>query len=92
MLFYSYFLCPLNRVSDVVRAVSEAIRIVSAGHHDRWRAYERIKGMYDWSEIGEYTITDLSVDPSITGHSANFSFATAARAPPCALYSHNYAR
>ena len=31
--------------------MTEAIRIVSAGKHDPFRAHERIKGFYDWSEI-----------------------------------------
>ncbi|OBZ77733.1 Phosphatidylinositol N-acetylglucosaminyltransferase gpi3 subunit [Grifola frondosa] len=40
---------------DVVRAMSEAIEIVSAGKHDPIQAHQRIKGFYDWSEIAERT-------------------------------------
>ncbi|KAH9928586.1 transferase [Amylocystis lapponica] len=40
---------------DVVRAMSEAIQIVSAGKHDPLRAHQRVKGFYDWSEIAERT-------------------------------------
>lgn len=40
---------------DVVRAMSEAIELVSAGKHDPQRAHERIKGFYDWAEIAERT-------------------------------------
>lgn len=42
-------------IPDVVRAMSEAIRIVSAGKHDSQQAHERMKGFYDWSEISERT-------------------------------------
>ncbi|GBE87393.1 Phosphatidylinositol N-acetylglucosaminyltransferase gpi3 subunit [Sparassis crispa] len=40
---------------DVVRAMSEAIKLVSAGEHDPQRAHERIKGFYDWAQIAERT-------------------------------------
>ncbi|TBU31407.1 transferase [Dichomitus squalens] len=40
---------------DVVRAMSEAIRIVSAGKHDPYQAHERIKHFYDWQEITQRT-------------------------------------
>ncbi|KAH8101783.1 transferase [Cristinia sonorae] len=40
---------------DVVRAMSEAIRIVSAGGHDPHQAHERIKDLYGWNEIAERT-------------------------------------
>ena len=45
----------LNNPADVVRAVSEAINIVSAGKHDPYRAHERMKGFYDWQEITRRT-------------------------------------
>ena len=38
---------------DVIRAMSEAIRIVQAGAHDPQRAHERIRGFYDWSEVAD---------------------------------------
>ena len=37
--------------TDVVRAMSEAIRFVAAGKHDPLRAHELIKDFYAWSEI-----------------------------------------
>ncbi|THH30564.1 hypothetical protein EUX98_g3623 [Antrodiella citrinella] len=40
---------------DVIRAMSEAIRIVSAGEHDSQRAHERIKGFYNWNDVTERT-------------------------------------
>ncbi|KZT00660.1 glycosyltransferase family 4 protein [Laetiporus sulphureus 93-53] len=42
---------------DVVRAISEAIKIVSAGRHDPLKAHERIRGFYDWKEITGRTET-----------------------------------
>jgi len=40
---------------DVLRAMSQAIKIVSEGKHDPHGAHERIKGFYDWSEVSERT-------------------------------------
>ncbi|KAI0360458.1 transferase [Trametes cingulata] len=40
---------------DVVRAMSEAIKLVSAGKHDPFAAHERIKGFYDWREVTHRT-------------------------------------
>jgi len=40
---------------DVVRAISEAIEIVSQGRHDPMRAHERVKTFYDWSHVAERT-------------------------------------
>ena len=40
---------------DVVRAMIEAIRIVSAGKHDPFLCQERIKDFYDWKEITQRT-------------------------------------
>ncbi|EIW55542.1 glycosyltransferase family 4 protein [Trametes versicolor FP-101664 SS1] len=41
---------------DVVRAMSEAIALVAAGKHDRFRAQAWMKG-YDWKEITQRTET-----------------------------------
>ncbi|KAJ3546371.1 hypothetical protein NM688_g5522 [Phlebia brevispora] len=38
---------------DVFRAMSEAIRIVQAGQHNPHKAHQRIRGLYDWSEIAD---------------------------------------
>lgn len=35
----------------MVRAISEAIEIVTAGKHDPFEAHARIKTFYDWSQI-----------------------------------------
>ena len=35
--------------------MTEAIEIVSAGKHDPFKAHERIKDLYDWSEITQRT-------------------------------------
>ncbi|PCH44807.1 glycosyltransferase family 4 protein [Wolfiporia cocos MD-104 SS10] len=40
---------------DVVRAMSEAINIVSQGKHDPFRAHKRVRGFYDWGNITERT-------------------------------------
>ncbi|KAJ2915867.1 hypothetical protein MD484_g4552, partial [Candolleomyces efflorescens] len=40
---------------DVVRAISEAVEIVSAGKHDPYEAHERIKSLYHWDQIAERT-------------------------------------
>lgn len=40
---------------DVVRAISEAIHIVSEGNHDPIRAHERVKTFYDWSQVADRT-------------------------------------
>lgn len=37
--------------TDVFRAVSEAVDIVSKGQHDPWKAHGRIKEFYDWSKV-----------------------------------------
>ena len=36
---------------DVVRAISEAISIVSQGKHDPLQAHERMKTFYDWDQV-----------------------------------------
>ena len=41
--------------TDVVRAMSEAIQIVSQGKHDPIRAHERVRTFYDWDHIAERT-------------------------------------
>ncbi|RDX54762.1 transferase [Lentinus brumalis] len=40
---------------DVVRAMSEAIRLVSAGKHDPHKAHERVRGFYDWRDVAQRT-------------------------------------
>ncbi|KZT70409.1 glycosyltransferase family 4 protein [Daedalea quercina L-15889] len=40
---------------DVVRAMAEAVDIVSKGQHDPLRAHERVKQFYDWAPIAERT-------------------------------------
>ncbi|KAH9835339.1 transferase [Rhodofomes roseus] len=40
---------------DVIRAMSEAIDIVSKGQHDPARAHERVKQFYDWMQVTERT-------------------------------------
>ncbi|KAH7882328.1 glycosyltransferase family 4 protein [Phlebopus sp. FC_14] len=40
---------------DVIRAISEAIRIVSKGQHDPLEAHEQVKGFYDWIQVAERT-------------------------------------
>ncbi|KAI0702039.1 transferase [Cerioporus squamosus] len=40
---------------DVVRAMSEAIRLVSAGKHDPHKAHARIRGFYDWRDVAQRT-------------------------------------
>jgi len=40
---------------DVVRALTKAIAIVSAGDHDPVKAHERVKSMYDWEEVTKRT-------------------------------------
>ncbi|KIK70306.1 glycosyltransferase family 4 protein [Collybiopsis luxurians FD-317 M1] len=40
---------------DVIRAMSKAIAIVSAGEHDPLKAHERIKTLYDWGQIAGRT-------------------------------------
>lgn len=39
--------------ADVIRAMSEAIRIVQAGGHDPHQAHQRVRGFYDWSEVAD---------------------------------------
>lgn len=36
---------------DVVRAMCEAIEIVSKGGHDPMRAHERVKSFYNWGDV-----------------------------------------
>ncbi|KAG2003552.1 transferase [Coprinopsis cinerea AmutBmut pab1-1] len=40
---------------DVVRAIAEAVEIVSAGKHDPFEAHERIKTFYDWDSVAVRT-------------------------------------
>lgn len=45
----------INCASDVIRAMSEAIRIVSQGKHNPIRAHERITQFYNWSRVAKRT-------------------------------------
>lgn len=54
ILFKKYRI-KLTDTEDVVRAMSEAVRIVCEGKHDPLKAHNRIKNFYDWSEITERT-------------------------------------
>ncbi|CAA7270260.1 unnamed protein product [Cyclocybe aegerita] len=40
---------------DVVRAISEAVHIVTNGKHDPFRAHERIKTFYNWEDVATRT-------------------------------------
>ncbi|TDL24442.1 transferase [Rickenella mellea] len=40
---------------DVIRAMSEAIKIVSEGRHDPLSAHERVKSFYNWRDVAERT-------------------------------------
>lgn len=40
---------------DVVRAMSEAIDIVTANKHDPIRAHERVRSFYNWCDVAERT-------------------------------------
>lgn len=40
-------------MKDVVRAMSNAIRIVQAGLHDPQKAHDRVRNFYDWSNVAE---------------------------------------
>lgn len=42
-------------LTDVFRAISEAIRIVAAGKHDPIKAHERVKTFYDWQQVAART-------------------------------------
>jgi len=36
---------------DVIRAISEAVKIIQNGKHDPFQAHERIKMLYNWEEV-----------------------------------------
>ncbi|KAK7676349.1 hypothetical protein QCA50_020690 [Cerrena zonata] len=40
---------------DIIRAMKEAIDVISKGKHDPHRAHERVKGFYDWADVTERT-------------------------------------
>ena len=40
---------------DVIRAISEAMDIVSKGKHDPMRAHERVRTFYNWENVTERT-------------------------------------
>lgn len=45
----------LTYFADVVRAMSEAIKLVSKGKHDPMKAHERVKSFYSWNTIAKRT-------------------------------------
>ncbi|KAG6854427.1 hypothetical protein C0991_006971 [Blastosporella zonata] len=49
------FYVNLSVTLDVVRAIAEAIAIVSTGKHDSQRAHERVKTFYNWEDVTERT-------------------------------------
>lgn len=42
-------------LSDLIRALSEAVAIVSNGQHDPMEAHQRVKNFYNWGEVAERT-------------------------------------
>lgn len=36
---------------DVLRALGDAIAIISRGEHDPWKAHERVRDIYSWSDV-----------------------------------------
>jgi phosphatidylinositol N-acetylglucosaminyltransferase subunit A len=44
-----------HSVPDVVRAISEAIQIVTAGKHDPLKAHERVGTFYNWEDVATRT-------------------------------------
>jgi len=42
-------------LTDVFRAISEAIMIIAAGKHDPEKAHKRVKTFYDWRQIAMRT-------------------------------------
>ena len=42
-------------MTDVFRAISEAIMIIAAGKHDPEKAHERVKTFYDWHQVATRT-------------------------------------
>lgn len=47
--------CTLFPLTDVFRALSEAIQIVTQGDHDPLEAHARVKRFYDWMRVAERT-------------------------------------
>ena len=43
--------------SDLFRALSEAIAIVSKGQHNPIEAHQRVKNFYNWADVAERTET-----------------------------------
>jgi len=41
--------------SDLFRALSEAVAIVSKGQHDPVEAHRRVKNFYNWADVAERT-------------------------------------
>ena len=44
-----------NSLPDVVRAISEAIHIVTAGKHDPLKAHKRVRTFYNWEDVATRT-------------------------------------
>jgi phosphatidylinositol glycan class A protein len=42
-------------IADVIRAISEAVKIIQNGKHDPLQAHERIKTFYNWEEVATRT-------------------------------------
>ena len=42
-------------ITDVIRAISEAVKIIQNGLHDPFQAHERIKLFYNWEEVATRT-------------------------------------
>lgn len=41
--------------SDLFRALSEAVAIVSKGQHNPMEAHQRVKNIYNWADVAERT-------------------------------------
>ena len=44
-----------DKPTDVIRALSNAIRVIKSGQHDPLQAHERVKDMYAWSDVARRT-------------------------------------
>jgi phosphatidylinositol glycan class A protein len=42
-------------ISDLFRALSEAVAIVSKGQHDPVEAHQRVKNFYNWEDVAGRT-------------------------------------
>jgi phosphatidylinositol glycan class A protein len=41
--------------SDLIRAISEAVAIISKGQHNPVEAHQRVKDFYNWADVAERT-------------------------------------